>query len=160
MTFIDIAKDKPQRHREDTERAQSRPPTSQPRRHKDTKASQSSSIIRRGPGRRAAGPPGESPTGKDARMRNGRAFHRVPAIPDRRCCRRHSWQTRSSRHPSLCASAPLRSLPAPDLPHLPHLWAGNLANRGSAPLCSSCLRGCDDPSLCVLCASVVGRVRC
>ena len=41
MTFIDIAKDKPQRHR-DTERTQSRPPTSQPRRHKDTKTSQSS----------------------------------------------------------------------------------------------------------------------
>jgi hypothetical protein len=52
MTFIDIAKDEPQRHR-DTERAQSRV-SSQPRRHEDTKESQSSLDYRRGPGRRAA----------------------------------------------------------------------------------------------------------
>ncbi len=36
---------------------------------------------------------------------------------------------------------------------------GNLVTAGTAPLCASCLRGCDGPSLCVLCASVVGPVR-
>jgi hypothetical protein len=36
---------------------------------------------------------------------------------------------------------------------------GNLVTAGSAPLCSSCLRGCGDPWLCVLCASVVCPVR-
>ncbi len=82
--------------------------------------------------------PGESPTGTDACIRSGRAFHRVPAIIGSPAFPPfHSGQPRQRRHRSLCAFAPLRWV-AMDLRHLRDLRADS-----------------ERPSLCRLCVSVV-----
>ncbi len=181
MTFIDIAKDEPQRHR-DTERAQSRV-SSQPRRHKDTKTSQSS-LDRPA---RSRPPGGQGPLGAGAasdasarscthsqrpalsesaglasRVDQSSAFEQVRMRRDRRA--RRVGRGEDVRPRRMLASGTVGLFTgcrrSSDRRRCRRSTPGNLVDAGAAPLCSLCLRGCDGVRLCALCVSVVHPVRC
>jgi hypothetical protein len=159
---------KPQRHR-DTGKAQSQPPTSQPRRHEDTKTSQSlldSPARSRPPGGR--GPLGAG-AASDASTRSCTHSQR-PALSESaglasRVDQRSTFEQARLRRDRRAASAsaggksdrdgclhPERSGFSPgagESRRCRRSTPGNLANAGFAPLCPSCLRGCDDSWLCV-----------
>ena len=172
---------KPQRHR-DTERAQSQLPRHN---HEDTKTRRhhkAPSVVRRGPRPPGGQGPLEADASSDASARScthsqrpalsesaglasrvdqRSAFERVRRRRDRRARRVGRGEDRLGRTLAFEADG-LRhgGRRSSDRRRFRRSTPGNLANAGIAPLCPSCLRGCDDPSLCVLCASVVGRVRC
>ncbi len=167
---------------EDTERTHSQLPSSQPRRHKVTKTSQSSLDYRRGlrppGGRRPLGagaasdasarscthsqrPALSESAGLASRVDQRSAFEQVRIRRDRRALRVARGKVRPRR---MLASGTVGlftgSRRSSDRRHSRRSTPGNIANGGSSPLCSLCLRGCDDPSLCGLCASVVCPSRC
>ncbi len=159
---------KPQRHR-GTEKAQSQPPTSQPRSHEDTKTSQS--LLDRPA--RSRPPGGRGPVGRaavpNASVRGSGSPHR-PALSasaglashvDQRFAFEQVRPRRDRRAAGASAGGksdrdgclhPERSGFSPGAGasrRCRRSTPGNLANAGFAPLCPSCLRGCDDSCLCV-----------
>jgi hypothetical protein len=160
--------EQPQRHR-DTEKTQSQPPTSQPRRHEDTKESQrpldrparSRPHCGRGPLGRATVPnasvrrshstqrPALSESaGLASHVDQNLAFEQARPRRDRRAAGA-SAGGKSDRdgysHPERSGFSPGAGASR----HCRRSTPGKLANAGFAPLCSSCLRGCDDTWLCV-----------